>query len=187
MSCHTGAYPLRPSLLASLSGLSFGFGPFDQVIHHLISLSLSRGRTYIDQPSPCHVSSVSGTAPISIGHLLVSLSLCFRDRTYIDQSSSCQFGFLSLGPHLYRSVIFLSVWVYVFGIVLIYIDHLFVSSVWVLQNHTYIDWSFSCQFVFSSSWDRTYIDWSSSYQFSSIWVFRDRTYIDLSLILSVCV
>ena len=44
-----------------------------------------RGRTYIDRPSPCHVSSVSGTAPISIGHYRVSLS---RGRTYIDRPSS---------------------------------------------------------------------------------------------------
>nr|CAN64028.1 hypothetical protein VITISV_030715 [Vitis vinifera] len=48
------------------------------------SYSLSRGRTYIDRPSPCHDSSVSGTAPISIGHF------------------PCQF---ESGPHLYRSVI----------------------------------------------------------------------------------
>ena len=30
-----------------------------------------------------------GTAPISIGHRLVSLSLSFLDRTYIDRTSSC--------------------------------------------------------------------------------------------------
>ena len=33
-------------------------------------------------------------------------------------------------------------------------------------GHTYINWSSSCQFEFSSSfWDNTYIDWSSSCQF----------------------
>ena len=70
--------------------------------HHLISSS--RGRTHIDRPFPCHDSSVSGTAPISIRHHLINSS---RGRTYIDRSFiiSAQF----LGPHLYRSVIILSV------------------------------------------------------------------------------
>ena len=46
---------------------------------------MSRGRTDIDRPSPCHVSSISGTTPISIGNYRVSLS---RGRTYIDRPSS---------------------------------------------------------------------------------------------------
>ena len=116
MSCHTRAYPL-PSLLASLSGSSFGFGSLDQVIHPI---------------SPVWV----GTAPISIGHSscqfesgphlyrsAIFLSVQFesgphlyrsvihhdslsRGRTYIDRSLSCQF---ESGPHLYRSAIILSV------------------------------------------------------------------------------
>ena len=106
-----------------------------------------------------------GAAPISIDHLPISLSLSFS----------------SWGPHLYRSTIFLSVWV------------------WVLELRTYIDRSFLCQFEFSglhlyrsaiflsvwvwvfklrttpisidhfcvslTFWGRTYIDRPSSYQF----------------------
>ena len=144
MSCHTGAYPLRLGLLASLSGLSIGFGPLDQVIHHLVSSVRVFGATPISighflvmsvqflgphlyrsviilsvcvwvrvapisighVPVTFHVSSVSGTAPISIGHHLISLSLSWG-RTYIDRSSSYQFKFDS-GPHLYRSAISLS-------------------------------------------------------------------------------
>ena len=60
--------------------------------------------------------------------------------------SSCLFE-LELGPHLYQLVIVLSVWVWVFRVAPISIDHLPVSL------------------FFSSSWDRTYIDRSSSYQF----------------------
>ena len=71
-----------------------------------------------------------GTAPILIGHHLISLSLGFWGCTYIDQSSSYQFVFCSswdrtyidrsfsmpvwvesLGPHLYWSVIHLVSWV----------------------------------------------------------------------------
>ena len=122
---------------------------------------MSRGHTYIDRPSPCHVSFRVGTAPISIGHYHVSLSrgctyidrpspchtsLCFWDRTYIDRSLSCQF---ESGPHLYQSVI-----------------------------------SLSCQFEFSLSWGRNHIDRPFSYQF----VFslsRDRTHIDRSFILLI--
>ena len=108
MSCHTGAYPLRPSLLASLSRLSFGFGTFDQVIHHLVCLNFQ-----------------VGTAPISIGHSSCQFEL---GRTYIDRSFSYPFEFLSWsrtyidrpypyhfcvqfesGSHLYRSTIILFV------------------------------------------------------------------------------
>ena len=38
MSCHTGAYPLQPSLLASLSELSSGFRPLDQILVLLVSV-----------------------------------------------------------------------------------------------------------------------------------------------------
>ena len=65
---------------------------------------------------------------LSIGHHLVSVSLCFSgphlyrsviilsvsvcvflDRTYIDRSFICQFQFSFSGPHLYQSIIILSV------------------------------------------------------------------------------
>ena len=78
------------------------------------------------------VSSIFRTAPISIDHYLVSLSLSSQDRTYITRLSSvlvCVFkvapisiGHLSIssvrlsfsGPHLYRLII-----------------HCLVSSIWV--------------------------------------------------------
>ena len=130
MSGHTGAYHLRPSLLASLSKSSFGFGSLDQVSHLLfmtiqflgpylyrsvIILSVRVGAAPIS--SVIILSVWFGAAPISIGHLLVMtvqflgphlyqsvihhVSLS-RGRTYIDRPSSCQF---ESGPHLYRSVI----------------------------------------------------------------------------------
>ena len=90
---HTGAYPPSPrSSDLSQASLSFdlvfdpyelsywGISPpeFTCIIIWVIlwfwvtwsghssscRVSLSRGRTYIDRPSSCHVSSVSGTAPI---------------------------------------------------------------------------------------------------------------------------
>ena len=116
--------------------LESGVAPI--LIGHLpCQFSSSRDRTYIDRPFPCHVSSVSGTAPISIGHLFVSSvrvwtapilighSSCqsSRDRTYIDRPSSYQFSSsrdrtyidrslscqFESGPHPYRPAIFLSV------------------------------------------------------------------------------
>ena len=48
---------------------------------------LSRGRTYIDRPSPCHVSQFLGPHLYQSVIFHVSLS---RDRTYIDRSLSCQ-------------------------------------------------------------------------------------------------
>ena len=84
-----------------------------------------------------------GTSPISIGHRLVNLSLDFEvapisighlsinsvqfefwGRTYIDLSFILSVQ-LELGPHLYQSVIFLSVWV--FGTAPISIDHCLIS------------------------------------------------------------
>ena len=167
------------------------------------------GCTYIDRPSPYHVSSASGTAPISIGH------------------SSCQFEFS--GPHLYQSTISLScqfnfwdrtyidwsfvVSVWVFGAAPISIGHLPIClcSVWVGTALISID-HFSCQFeflrphlyrsaIFLSFWvwvfesgpniyrsvirrvslsfqGRTRIDRPSSYHFHVNLSFRDRTYID---------
>ena len=102
--------------------------------------------------SPCHVSSVSGTAPISIGHYRVSLS---RGRTYIDRPSPCHDSSvsgtapISIGhycvslnrdcTYIDRSFILsVSVWV---GVVPISIDHfpIISLSVWVFQGRTYID------------------------------------------------
>ena len=79
---------------------------YRSVIFH-VSLSLSRGCTYIDRPSPCHVSSVS------IGHHLISLSLS-RGCTYIDRSS----------PYHVSSVFFETA--------PISIGHCFISLCWVL-------------------------------------------------------
>ena len=123
------------------------------------------------------VSSIFRTTLILIGHLpcQFELSLSFQDRTYIDMSFPCQFNLSFLGPHLYRSVIVLSVRVWGYT----YIDrssHCLIGSVsrtapisinhrlnsQSLGSHLYQSTiSLSCQFNF---WDRTYIDRSSSYQ-----------------------
>ena len=129
MSCHIGAYPLRSSLLASLSELFFGFEQLDQVIHHFMAVSIRVwGCTYIDRSSPCHVSSVSKTAPISIGHCLFES----ESRLHLYQSSiflsfPCQFEFLGIAPiSIDRHLICLSLsWNHT------YIDRSFILSVWV--------------------------------------------------------
>ena len=109
----------------------------------LFIFSLSRDRTYINRSFSMSVC-VSG--PHLYRSVIRRVSLC-RDRTYIDRSSSYQFEFklrphpyrsiihrfLSvqfLGPHLYRSVIILSIWVWV-GAAPISIGHLLVMSVCV--------------------------------------------------------
>ena len=92
-------------------------------------------------------------------------------------SIPCQFEFS--GSHLYESVIhFVSL---VFRTAPISIGHCLVRLCLDFWGHTYIDWSFPCQFSF---WSRIYIDRPSSYQFvfSSIW---DRTYTNRSFILSI--
>ena len=106
------------------------------------------------------ISSIFRVAPISIGHLPISLSLSLSFRVGITPISighlPCQFEFL--GSYLYRSTIFLSVCVqfklgpYIYRSV-IYLVNL---SFW---GRTYIDRLSSCQFQFKfSSWDHTYID-----------------------------
>ena len=105
------------------------------------------------------------TAPISIGHCLVSLSLSFRDRNHIDRSS-----FVSVG---------------VFKVAPISIGHHPTSLclVWVGTTPISIGHS-SCQFSF---WSRTYIDRSSS---MSVWVYFEflGSHLYRSVIfLSVCV
>ena len=157
MSCHTGVYPLQPSLLASLSELSSGFRPLDQILVLLVSVWVGAALILID-----HLLIILfvwvwvGTTPISIGHHLVSSSSVWvetapisidhvpiafmfssiRDRTYIDRPSSYHLVCLSLS-----------------------------------QDNTYINRSSSCQFEFNLSRDRTYIDRPCSYHFScSVWI-----------------
>ena len=81
----------------------------------LFVFSLSQGRTYIDRSYSYHLVclSLSGTAPISIGHHLVSSSSVRVSgphlyRLVIFLSFCVQF---ESGPHPYRSVIVLSDWV----------------------------------------------------------------------------
>ena len=128
---HTGAYP---SSLGS-SDLSQASLSFDLVVDpHKLSywgISLPVGLACIivwvilwlwvawsghssSSSSSCHVISVSGTAPISIGH------------------SSCQF---ESGPHLYRSTIFLSVQ-FDSGP---YLYRSVICRVSLSRGHTYID------------------------------------------------
>ena len=79
----------------------------------LFVFSLSRDRTYIDR-SFFVLVQVFGAAPISIGHLLIILSIWVWVGTapisighHLVSSSSVRVS----GPHLYRSVIVLSDWV----------------------------------------------------------------------------
>ena len=90
------------------------------------------------------VGSMFGVIPISISH-----SYCLYE--------------LELGPHLYRSVIVLSIWVWVFGIAPISISHLPISLFSVRVGITLI--SIGHHLINLSLWDRTYIDQSLSYQF----------------------
>ena len=82
-----------------------------------------------------------------------------------------------LGPHLYWSVISMSVWV--FGTAPILIDHLLVSlSLSFRVGTATISIShLSCQFSLSF-WGCTYIDQPSSCQFEFKFLSSDRTYID---------
>ena len=148
-----------------------------------------RGRTYIDRPSPCHISLCFGTAPISIGYCLVNWSsephlyrstislsyqFMFRDRTYIDRSLSCQLEF-GAAPISIDHLLVMSVCVS--GAAPISIGHLLLISVCVSGQHlyrsvivlsvrvrgrTYIDRPSPCH-ISLCFWDRTYIDRSSSY------------------------
>ena len=141
--------------------VQFESGP--HLYRSVIILSVSvrvRGRTYIDRPSPCHVSLVSGAAPTSIGHVPITFHVHFVSGPHLYQSviilsvsvrvrtapisighSSCQF---ELGPHLYRSAIFLSS-----------------PCQFDSGPHLYRSTMFLSLFVFSLSQNRTYIDQSS--------------------------
>ena len=132
---------------------------------------MSQARTYIDRPFPWYISLCFGAAPISIGHLPV-ISVCVSV------------------PHLYRSVIVLSVRVqgrtyidrpspcYIslcFGATPISIDHLLVMLVCVsaaapisIGHLLVISVCVSGQHVYRSVIvlsarvrGRTYIDWPS--------------------------
>ena len=86
-----------------------------------------------------------GTASILIGHLLVSLSLCFGTAPISIGHFPCQFEFL--GPHLYRSIILLvslSFWVWLFGTASISIGHF--ACQFEFQGRTYINRPLSCMF-----------------------------------------
>ena len=141
MSCYTRAYPLRPSLLASLSELSFGFGP--HLYRSTMFLSLS-----------CSVWV--GTTPISICYSSCQFQFSLsRGRTYIDWSCSHHFRVqFELGPHLYRSVI------HPVSFSLVWVGAAPISTAMFLSL-----------FMFSLSQGRTYIDRPCSYHFScSVWV-----------------
>ena len=77
----------------------------------ILCVSLSFwGRTYIDRPSSYHFHVSSSlffeVAPVSIGHLAISLCLVrVRTAPILIVHFLCEFEFLRL--HLYRSVIFL--------------------------------------------------------------------------------
>ena len=94
MSCHIGAYLLLPSLLALLSYLSFGFEPLHQIIIVLVQYKFFRIAPISIGHLPISLCLVRvKTAPISIGHRLFSLSFGFWGYTYINRSSSYQFVF----------------------------------------------------------------------------------------------
>ena len=100
----------------------------------------------------------------------------------IDRPSPCHVSQF-LGPHLYRSVIIVSVWV---GAAPISIGHHLVRLGFCFRDRTYIDrpssYYLSCHVCLSRG--RTHIDRPFSYQF----VFslsRDRTHIDRSFILPI--
>ena len=133
---------------------------------------------------PINLCSVwVGTAPISIDHRLVSLSLHFLGRTNINRPSSYHFVFNLSWDHTYIDQSFISLVQLEFGVAPISIGHLLVSlcsvrvetapisicylhvsSVWVLRLHLYQSVIFlSVQFSLS---------------------FRERTYIYRSFILS---
>ena len=133
--------------------------------HHLVCLSMSRGHTYIDQPSSYHFH----------------VSSSFRDHTYIDRSFSILVWVFGTAP---ISIGHSSFYLFVFLVETapILIGHRFICSS-LSQCRTYINQSFSYHFVFNLSRDRTYIDRPSSYHFHVSLSFQNRTYIDWSFFL----
>ena len=80
------------------------------------------GRTYIDRPSPCYISLCFGATPISIDHLLVML-VCVSAAAPISIGHRLVISVCVSGQHVYRSVIVLSARV---------------------RGRTYIDWPSPC-------------------------------------------
>ena len=138
---------------------------------------------------------VFGVSPVSIGHFPISFSLSCWNRTYIDRSFIVSVWVSGL--HLYRSTIFLSIWVWVFelgphlyqSVIILSVrvqfesgPHLYRSVIFRVSSSfrgcTYIDRPSSYHLVcLSLSWDRTYID-QSFFMSVSFSLSRGRTYID---------
>ena len=119
------------------------------------------------------------TAPISIGHCLVSLS---RGHTYIDRPSSYHFHVSLSRDRTYIDRSF-SVLVWVFEATPISIDHIPIISVFnLIRGRTYIDWPCSYYFPCSVWVGATPISIGHlPIIFMSVWVqfeFRDRTHIN---------
>ena len=137
-----------------------GLHQYQSVIFiHLVRLSLSRDRTYIDRSSSYHFS--------------------FQDRTSIDRSffvSVWVFGVapISIGHPL---VSLCSVWV---GTAPILTGHHLVSMSLRFGVRTHIDCPYSYQLMFSLSWGRSYIDWPSSYHFRVSFLFFGTAPISIS-------
>ena len=155
-----------------------------------VYVSLSWDRTYIDRSFLCQFElRLHLYRSVIVLSILVwvytyidrpssywfEFSLSFRDCTYINQSFSCQFEFS--GPHLYRSIIVLLVWVWVFGLHL-YWSTIFLS-IWVqfefLRPHLYWSLIILAVWVFRT----TLISISHCYVSLSFW---DHTFIDLSFL-----
>jgi len=129
-SCHYQFDFLRPHLYRSI------------IFHVSMRLSFSGLHLYRSIIVLSIQFDFFGTASILIGHHLISLSLSFQDPPILIGHSFFHFSLSFLGPHLYRSVIVLSVWVWVFRD-RTYIDRSFILSVLLeFWGHTYINWSF---------------------------------------------
>ena len=130
----------------------------------------------------------------SVIFLLVQLSFSGSPlyRSTIFLSVCVQFR---LGPHLYRSIIVLLVWVWVFWVAPISIDHQFVFSLSCDRTYIYRSFILSVELSivrlrasptlslrFSG---RTYIDRPFFYQFEFNLSFWDHTYIDRSFFVLV--
>ena len=126
------------------------------------------------------------------------------DRTYINCSSSCQFKFGFLGSYLYQSIIFLSVcvqfelephlyrlvivlliWVWVFGAAPILIGYLPISLYSVQVGTVPISIGHHLMSLSLGFWDCTYINRSSSYQFE--FRFLGLHLYESVIFLSVCI
>ena len=148
--------------------LSLGPHLYRSIIHLISSVRIGTAPILIGH---FHEISILGVAPISIGHLPVSLSLSFRveDYTYIDRSFSCQFEFRDW-TYIDRLLILSCQFCLSFGTAPISIGHLPANLVWVFEDRTYIDRSFSCQFEFS----RLYLYRLTIFLSVWVWLFELR-------------